>query len=284
MNPNHQVIIIGHPRCGSAYLATLFSAHAYDVRSEEWGEDGIASWTLAINPKDLQALKAAGGLRRPVGVENKYIIHHVRDPIQALPDIIEEDQNRASYDYRKKILLTKYQVNLDDYLPLDRAAISFILWNKMIAEQEPGLVIHVEDAIAPLREHARKLGWNLEKQLKGLPSYTQTKLQVDWSSLRPDLLDVLDAWCLAYKYPNLSESIMENTQVKSVSTVLGPRNRQSTPSSVQTKQSTDEPLETDADIKPRLVRNVVVQSQAKIDLTARQRSKLGRFSVRSIKK
>nr|QBK88107.1 MAG: hypothetical protein LCMAC202_04690 [Marseillevirus LCMAC202] len=298
MNPNelsNQVIIIGHPCCGSSEIAKIFAAFDYDVRYEQWGKHGVASWTLAIDSKDLWDLNAVGGLRRPFHVENKRLIHHVRNPLQAIPDIIEEDRNKESYDYRKKILQKKYHINLDDYSALNRAAISFILWNQIIAEQEPGLVVHVENAVDPLRQYVREfLGWNF---LKKVPEYQLRARIQDWSSLRSDVQSVLDDWCSAYNYPKLSESIgqstvisqddiisqvLKNTRPNPVMTnILGPRSR--IPTTIPVQANRTKPLETEAPIRPRLVHKVVVQSQANADVTSRQRARLGIFSVRSKK-
>ncbi len=268
MNPaelSEQIIIIGHPCCGSAELAEICTAFGCDVGYSRWEKDGIASLTLVVDGTSLR-------------VENKYLIHHVRNPLQALPDIIEEDQNGDSYDYRKQILQRKYKINLDNYSPLNKAALSFILWNNMIAEQKPGLVVRVEDAAEPLKQYARNcLGWNLKDvnlSKYGRRVSPQLESFDAWSSLRSDVRNFLDDWCSKYNYPKLSESITPPTKV--MTSILGPRNRK--PTVIPVLESPGD----DINIRPRLVHNVVVPSQATAEVTSRQRARMGVFSVRSI--
>jgi hypothetical protein len=209
---DNKIIIIGHPRCGSGYMAELFSTFGCNVKHEEWGENGISSWLFAVDPQDLKKLKASYapyGPTRPEKVNSKYIIHYVRDPFNAIPSIIGEDSFMDSYIYRKRILQKKYGINLDEYSAVDKATVSFLLWNKMIEEQAPAITIRVENATEAVKAYLVKMGLGA-KQVRQFPdkrNNSRPKINVDWTTLRKDLLFAIDRWCRDYGYPELTPRI-----------------------------------------------------------------------------
>jgi hypothetical protein len=267
MNPE-QILLIGHPRCGATYLAAAFKAYDYDIRRGEPGIHGIVSWALAVDPKQ----------------NGQQIIHYVRNPLYSLPSIVYADRKDSqNYNYRKRILYTLYHINLDDYSPLDRAAISFILWNKMIDEQKPGFVVRIEDSIVPLLQY---LGWKVGHHATNESYNNKATDAVDWSTLRPDLLKTLDKWCFENGYQELCKSINEPIVVHRQAPVL-PRSQRSTqlvlgPRTRNNKPHTPTPLINGdySNVRPRLVHNVTVQTQAHADVTTRERQRRTGFSVR----
>ena len=211
----------------------------------------------------------------------------MRNPLYALPSIVDADRKDSqNYNYRKRMLYTLYHINLDDYSPLDRAAISFILWNKMIEDQKPGLVVHVEDSIVPLLQY---LGWKADHLATNESYNNKATDAVDWSTLRPDLLKALDEWCFENGYQELCKSTVTTIPPyrrapalpKSqhiTQHVLGPRTRNNKP---YTPTPTPQAINGDqSNIRPRLVHNVTVQTQEGADVTTRERQKRTGFSVR----
>ncbi len=293
----NQILLVGHPHCGEDYLASVFAAYDYDVPVNAWGKHGTVNWLLAVDPKDLPKIKPPrppGGFTRPENVDSKYIIHYIGDPFNALPSIIANDTPEC-YNYRKRILYEKYRINLTDYDPLNAAAISFILWNKMIEEQKP-FVVRIEDPIGPVLKY---VGWSFDQSKNLLPPDFK-KATVNWLDISSDLLQALDNWCFGYGYKELSKSISGAKQSANVSlakllnasdsqvvhgprnrnphsqqVVHGPRNRNSHP-----QQQVHEQVENAPNIRPRLVHNVIVQTQQQADVTSRERMRRPGFSVR----
>jgi hypothetical protein len=75
-------LITGCGRSGTRYTAALLSKHGLDVRHEEVGLDGVASWCMAVNSE-----------RTPWGparheYEFEHIFHQVRSPLKAIPSML----------------------------------------------------------------------------------------------------------------------------------------------------------------------------------------------------
>ena len=201
-----KILITGHPRSGTGYCAKLFQAFGLDVQHElETGEDGISSWIMIQD-----VIPYPWG---PEKIDYTHMIHVVRDPIEAIPSIMAEnnpwnsDWHQASYNYRKEIIKHYYGINIGYYSSEeDKAAISYLLLNRLVKNAH--LTIRVEDCVQTVSNFV----WNLcRKSLSSdLPptNYnTRPKPKADWSNMDPDLLEELDRFCEKYGYPTVSSRI-----------------------------------------------------------------------------
>ncbi|MBR8827991.1 MAG: tetratricopeptide repeat protein [Gomphosphaeria aponina SAG 52.96 = DSM 107014] len=206
------LLITGHPRCGSGFLSYLFRELGWEIGHEKMGKDGVASWLLTV--KDLNA--PWGDKNLAYYVKFKYIIHNIRNPQDAIPSIMMENEVEKSYNYRRNHLLRELEWDLDKYVqPIDKAIASFLGWNKLVELQCPHQVLKVEEALETavkfiqensLREIDEgkvkniiiepKINNSEQKYKKQKPALTAE----DWGKINPELRDVLRQFCLAYNY------------------------------------------------------------------------------------
>jgi len=209
--PMKKIVIVGHPKTGFKYISDLFLYFDYDVKHMAMGIHGTANWMWTLTPQDSFYTEIK--TNRPADPETLQIIHLVRNPFFAIPIIIKDDlattnskdKEDSSLDIRKKVIYHQFRVNLDEYTSLDRAVLSFLLWNKLIEEQSPVTAIQVENAAEQLSDYLSTNGFSI-KQNGRIPSRQLAHVPpVDWSTLRPDLLKYLNEWCTEYEYPTISE-------------------------------------------------------------------------------
>lgn len=213
---SRDILGIGHPRCGSFYLAEVLTASGIDTGHEETGERGIVSWMFSVHDFHNPYFRNKYGQSRYY-VDFKHIIHFVRDPFAALPSIIRENRNsEPSYDFRKKHILNKYHIDLDDYAnPLEKAAVSFLCWNRMIMDNESiDIVYRVENEVDVLTGKLSLLGYDLdvksdlmpERQSHSKKSYLGKQIEkpivspTDWLLLPEKVKLELNQFCKQYAY------------------------------------------------------------------------------------
>jgi hypothetical protein len=83
------------------------------------------------------------------------VIMFARDPLTAIPGlIVENNSSEASYSFRAKHILRKFNVNLDDIeSDLERAIESYYLWTKLSMLNRPELIVRIEKDEAKLEEY-----------------------------------------------------------------------------------------------------------------------------------
>lgn len=139
MKMEHELLVIGHPRTGTGYMSKLLCSYGLDIGHEKILANGTSNWMYAVIDEHY-----------PYGVQGwqdktfKYIIHNIRNPYDALPSIMGENQQQQSYLFRKKHIFQRFGIDLDQYNPHEKAVWSFLLWNQMITELKPDIVVRVE--------------------------------------------------------------------------------------------------------------------------------------------
>jgi hypothetical protein len=73
--------VTGCGRSGTKYTAELLQKLGLDIRHEEMGADGIATWCMAVDSED----SPWGGGRR--GIRFGAILHQVRHPLKVIPSL-----------------------------------------------------------------------------------------------------------------------------------------------------------------------------------------------------
>lgn len=210
----YPLLIIGHPRCGSGYSASLCQAIGLKIGHEKLEDDGICSWMFATDDDCPWALNDGARTRRFKYFKD--IVMHVRNPRSAIASIMRDNEHSAaSYNFRKKHIFNHFNVDLDKYDDnFTRAVASYVYWNKLVLLQNPSCVFRVEDEGEKLVNFLRVSGSigelgeieypsndvNANKKYQGK---TVEKPDVDLAAftLLPDsLLKELNALCHKFGY------------------------------------------------------------------------------------
>ena len=202
--------VVGHPRTGTSYMASLFRANGIEIGHEKLLRDGISSWSHVVS--DLQV---PFGDNASWDVEFLHTVINVRDPNDAIPSIILENGIGLSYDFRRQHILRATGVDLSTYTsPIDRAVASLLLWHEMALRLNPSAVFRVEDPQSVINWLAT---WTSKNTLVGndqfgvvginstrkSPRFVLDKPNIqssDWSNLNHDLGDRLTTFCKDYCY------------------------------------------------------------------------------------
>jgi len=121
----NQIVILGCPRSGTKFMATLLQEHHLDVGHEFWGKDGI-SWFHCTGDPTLKVMNA-----------NLTIVHIVRDPIKVIASMTTAKPITWELMYRK------INLNMPDNL-VERSMLAWLHWNLM-ADRQTSLRLKVED-------------------------------------------------------------------------------------------------------------------------------------------
>jgi hypothetical protein len=128
-------LIIGHPRCGSGFTAHLFSKLGIPAshETEPINKSALSSWAFNIEHEPNDLIKPRYGIDG-WGWRGKYsfkhTITHLRNPFDALPSIINENEYDWSFHIRNKYIkkITHKRVSGS---PVERAILGYIYWNKI---------------------------------------------------------------------------------------------------------------------------------------------------------
>lgn len=75
------VLVVGHPKSGTGYMAKLLQAHGLGVGHERMGRNGIASWMFAAVTTSVP--HSFDGSARAL-FEFHYVLHVVRHPLPVI--------------------------------------------------------------------------------------------------------------------------------------------------------------------------------------------------------
>ena len=211
------ILCMGHPRCGSAYMAHLLQAFGLDVGHEQLGSRGISSWMFAVDDDPYPFARNRGAERR----RDKHfsaVIQHVRDPADAIPSIMVENRHSSvSYQFRRRHILKGLGIDLESYTnELERAVVAYLAWNQLIEQLKPQLVVPVENAEVPLRQWLVNQGLvaaefqpnalpprdvNTRKRYQGRLVDKPQVLAADWAKLPLATSENLQLFCDRHGYP-----------------------------------------------------------------------------------
>jgi hypothetical protein len=148
--PPYAVRVVGHPRCGSVYLALVLSRLGLQIGHERPSAHGICSWIHAVedlNPPFDAMWLPPSAFRGTMG--------YVRDPAAALPSIILEDTGAASFAFRRFHIARVLGIDIAmRHDPLERAVESYLSWMEIIERQKPLLTLRVERLIDDVAANA----------------------------------------------------------------------------------------------------------------------------------
>ena len=135
--PVKDFLILGHPRCGTKYMAQLFTMLGFPVGHERFEKYGTSSWLYAVDVKVPQWIPSEYDKK---DFDYRNTIHVVRHPLDAIASImLTEDIGKESLNFRRKYVTLFGN-------PHTIATLSYLSWNKLIQSHDPILTTKVEDA------------------------------------------------------------------------------------------------------------------------------------------
>jgi hypothetical protein len=216
MRPTQRMLLIlGHPRCGSAFAARAASSFGMEIGHEMMGRHGMASWMFAVD--DLVAPFGRGYGLAPMNCSFKMVIQHLRDPFDAAPSIMIENKVGPSLVYRRQHIMDAFGFDITSLeRPLDRAVASYLFWNKIVELRQPKFVFRIEKDLDRLGQFLHKeFGETvpllqkrkmLEKANTFQEHFAKTGMSkpvvadADWSKLDETLAASLRQFCKIYGY------------------------------------------------------------------------------------
>lgn len=128
------ILITGHPRSGTAYMAQLYQRNGYDIGHEKLGNDGTSNWQQAA-PADFYEW----GEKVPTrgNIEWSEIIYVMRSPIDLVNSVAFTEQ--PSQEFRRRFYTPSNNIFED-------AIRSISKWDKLIEEMNPNKRIKLEFA------------------------------------------------------------------------------------------------------------------------------------------
>ena len=214
-SPNYALRVIGHPRCGSTYVAVVLSALGMQIGHELPSANGLSSWIHAVEDRNppYEAFWLPSRLFRGT-------MGYVRDPATALPSIMLENTIAASWAFRRFHIAR--ELGIDIALrrdPFERAVESYLCWTEIVERQQPIITLRVERLLEDVAAHAaafEALGLRVEPaalvQAATVPrnmndshkKFALEKPKIEMgrvASLPTELRDGLTRFCERYAYP-----------------------------------------------------------------------------------
>ena len=133
-----KILVTGHPRSGTGYMAHLLQSLGLDVGHEYVRNNGVSSWLFAVQSDWVPMQNNLG--------RNNYqfdkIILVVRDPLKVVASTLyTEDKSQKSIFWRSK------HVDIRGQNPVESAVKSVINWNQYIQNNNTlDLILKVEEA------------------------------------------------------------------------------------------------------------------------------------------
>ena len=155
--PNLRLLLVGHPRSGTQFMARLMAASGYQVGHEMDAANGTSNWLSAIDEPPPEPFTWMRGRRSDYGFN--VVLHVVRDPATCIPSVAFTETHfvpdsrpgwvnvHASTALRSRVLGLPMS-GMDRF---EHAARSVLGWNRLIQRQlQPRLVVRLEHAAEDL--------------------------------------------------------------------------------------------------------------------------------------
>jgi hypothetical protein len=172
------LLLVGHPRCGTGYAASLCRQLGVDIGHERVGAAGISSWMFAVDADvNPYALDEVSRTRR--SLVWTWLVMPVRDLSHAAGSVVRDSTHAPpSYSFRRDHILRELGIDLDAWAsPLARAVWSVTSWCRIVMRQSPDLVFRIEDGQERLRTFLIE---------KGLAAETVNQTELDTVPVNAD--------------------------------------------------------------------------------------------------
>lgn len=155
-----KILVLGHPRCGSRSLSREFSEVGVDLGHEVVNADGMVSWWhtgrhLGTTTQGLERFNISRNPERNATPE--LILHYVRNPADAIPSIIVENESQDrlnnSFRFRTTVIKQQFGIDLSTLSPRDAAVSSYVYWNRIASS-----LSHLDSPILVERPNLNDIG------------------------------------------------------------------------------------------------------------------------------
>ena len=209
-------LVTGHPRTGTYYTSRLFKKYGFGIGHERLAVDGMSSWLHAVTDlktREMGRLTKKSDLPSRYHLEVNHLLLQVRHPQDAIPSIIVENRGNLSYRYRRFHIYNELGIDIHDGVNyVERAALSYINWIKIIEAQDPDAILkleHIEEDlqrfyknndIDPIinQDYDIKEDKNSTITMTGMPKPVLSPQ--DYNSLSTGIRDDLLGFCERYHY------------------------------------------------------------------------------------
>lgn len=230
-------IILGHPRCGTGFTASILQQYSLDIGHEKLGKDGISAWFLACkNDLPSFATYSLNSTREQIDQidqndQSKHqIIHCLRDPLYAIPSIYYTEtplsRNSSSCWYscmKESHEFRMRHLGISNDAPLcDTVVKSFLGWNQLIEDDGVDLQFRIEspqelEKYLENMNYTRNVICEHKTNVNSRPQLKPTTKQVtksdledklfEWNNVSSELLKELDSWCISHGYEKITERL-----------------------------------------------------------------------------
>lgn len=208
--------IIGHPRCGSGYMSSLFQSFGCNVGHEETRGQGISSWMFVADDVNYPFGFTAHAKSRHY-CHFRYFILYVRDLRTAASSVCMENTVTKSYDFRRQHIKDELGIDLESFPNrLEKALVSICSWVMLAERLNPVLRLRVEDCPGLLWDFLFDKGYIKSGSVFKSPrKYTNTNKKFNGENLKkpiiprtewlkalgtPDILKMVENYCKSYGY------------------------------------------------------------------------------------
>ncbi len=208
-------------------MSQLFQKCNLQIGHERDWEDGMSCWFFAVfSEYSPWGIPKQPGLSR-FDFEFEYVVHYVRNPLNAIPSILMQIDETYARGIEKKASSYIFK-NVDKYLGinieknyvdnLETAIASYLFWNKIIENSQPSATFKVESCESEVLQFLREKNLtdlnNIDRskvfdiRLKNYNNSLQ-KFQVsakpvvtnrDWENVNESLKKELNEFCDRYGY------------------------------------------------------------------------------------
>lgn len=216
------VLVVGHPRCGSGFCAYYLNllgiktVHEVDWDDVKWTKyQGLSSWAMTIVHEKNDGIKPSfgqfGSEMRNITYKNKIV--HLRNPFDSFKAIMDENNVDWSYTIRNKYIIKKLNKNLNNYSGnLEKAIASYLFWYELLIN-EGYFFFRIEHDLNKLTNYLKD---NVKQELNDLTNENiNTKVNTkknnniikkeDFSKVNKELMTHLNNFCIKYGYPTFEE-------------------------------------------------------------------------------
>ena len=211
------LLVVGHPRCGTGFSASLCNQLGLEVGHEQLGKSGISSWMFAVDADEYPWGK---DIKNRSALIWKYTILPLRDISTGVESVVRDSMYAPnSYEFRRDKINEYLTINLDDFsLPLEQAVWSITSWVRIILKMNPDLIFRIEDESEKVRAFLIKKGLcdssytgipldlslvNANKPYQGQKQPKPSFNFEDWQSLSLETKEEVRWYCnkFGYKIP-----------------------------------------------------------------------------------
>lgn len=216
-----EYLIIGNPRNGSKFSAELFSSLGFPTVHEQ--PEGIentytqyvaySSWAFNIIHSKDDNISPKYGLYPEGSYTNnirfKRTVTHLRNPFDAFPSLLDENNNHWSRNIRFRYIYKKLGKNISEISQnkLEQTILSYLYWNE-IALSKSDFFFRIEHDVQKVKDYLEKNHGKInettqEQETKKVNSKPRNKYKIemkDYDSVSSNTKDLLNEFCQKYQY------------------------------------------------------------------------------------